>query len=175
MSLPHSKIFFFIVSVICVIACKPNSNSKTSKFIIPDEFKIESHAGQEDVILALSYKDEMRINVSQSMSDIIKGSDLYGPGAMKLSYESKFPILTQQLNGTNISEQNHYYANENIYIKRTFDFAVDDALAYFEFIALHIKEPEEYYEIQISGQKQFQDKHQTLIKSFLEGIHSSQE
>lgn len=164
--------FKFITLLLFVfISCKTaQSDSVPSNFNLPPEFTVVPHDVDNDEILALKYNNDMRVVVSLNMSKIIKKSALFGSALMKQSFETKFPMQLKQSNGQNPSDQEFYNVNENIYLFRTFDFDADGTPGYFEYGALYINEPEEYYEFFISGRKSEQEIHKPLIKSLIQGI-----
>ena len=118
----------------------------------------------------MTYKDEMQILVSKNMSKQIKKSSFFGPGPMRQSFESKFPLIIEKFQGTNPSKQDHYFVNDHIYLHRSFDYTSGSTNGYYEYGALHIKEPEEYFEFFITGDKSRQEEHEAVIKTFLEGV-----
>lgn len=151
---------------------KPKLNTgpvlhKATNILVPGGFKIIDHDPSAGEVLRVSYNDELLIDVSESMSKVIKESSLFGPGAMKQVFEARFPLYLKKYEGENQSEQDYFYVNEHIYLYQSFDYGVE---GYFEYGALHTKEPEEYYEFFISGSKANQTSHRSIIKSFLEGI-----
>lgn len=167
------KLVFWLLlfPLIIVSGCNSKTELKNhTNFTIPPEFEIIEHDKSSGEILAVKYKNEMQIIVSEEMSKIIKKTALYGSALMKQSFEIKFPMLVEKYQGSNISKQDHYYVNKNIYLHRYFDYEIDGHPGYYEYGALHIEKPEEYFEFFISGDKSKKEKHKALIKSFLKGV-----
>ncbi len=168
----YKVLLWLILSQLIVFAgCNTNTEiDNHTNFTIPPEFEIIEHDSNSDEILAVKYKDEMQIIVSKNMSKIIKESALFGSGVMKQIFETKFPLIVKKHNGRNVSGQNHYYINENIYLYQSFDYMVNSTPGYYEYGALHIEQPEEYFEFFITGDKTKKENHKPLIKSFLSGV-----
>lgn len=40
----------------------------------------------------------------------------------------------------------YYVVDKNIYLHQSFDYEVPNTLGYYEYRALHIEDPEEYYD-----------------------------
>lgn len=161
-------LFFYIVFLFHFSACDGLKSKKN--FELPEGFILRDHDEENEEILCVDYKNEMQITVSKNMSNTIKRSAFYGSAIMKQNFEIKFPIILQKFKGKNPSKQAHYFVNDNIYLHRSFDFVVDGTPAYYEYGAFHIENPEEYYELFISGDKTLQEEHQHVIKNFLKGI-----
>ncbi len=164
---------FFALSLFCVVLlyqCKSAPLPNNTNFIIPEDFTIVEHDADRDEILALKYKNEMLIVVSLDASKTIKESSLYGSELLRIAVDSKFPNLIKAHNGTNQTELKNYYVGKNLYMHRNFDFSTTKSNGYYEYGAMYIEDPEEYYEIFISGDKTKQEKHQAVIKGFLSGI-----
>ena len=128
-----------ITSVLFIVSC---SNPPPPPFEVPSEFDVLSHDTSTNEILTVEYEGEMIITVTTDMSKIIKESALFGGGPMRVSYEAKFPLILNKIKGKNPSEQTHYLINDHLYLHRSFDYG--DA-GYYEFGAMYIEEPEEYY------------------------------
>ncbi len=163
-------LLFLSASVIIVFGCNPPLVNHTD-FIIPEEFELIESDSTVDEILSVKYGNEMQIRVLNTMSKAINNSMFFGSALMKQTFESKFPQLVARMKGFNESGQGHYYIGKNTFLHRSFDYRVGETIAYFEYGAMHVEEPESYYEFYITGKKDLRgDKHNLLIKAFLDGV-----
>jgi len=89
---------------------------------------------------------------------------------MKNVVRLKFPRFMGDLKGNNPTELENYKVDGHLYLHQSFDFMSDDSPAYFEFGALCIEKPEEYYEIFVTGDRTKQGKHREAINKFLEAV-----
>ena len=156
---------FLILLVFLGVSCQTNNTD----FEIPEGFRVVESNG-EDNVLTVKYKNELLIVVSKQMSKLIKEGAYFGPGPMKRIFDPKFLLLLKKHNGINASELKNRKVNNNFYMYQSFDFINDNSEGYYEYGAIYIKEPEEYYELYISGDKSKQIQHKEVIDSFLSGI-----
>lgn len=153
----------------CHTQCKTTLKNNTN-ISIPEGFEIIDHNKNSDEILALNFKNEMRIIISKNLSNIIKKGEFFGYGVMKMSMKAKYLNLIKQHHGTNSSEINKLSIGNNIYLYQNFDYDISDTKGYYEYGGLYIENPEDYYEFFISGSKLKQESHKEIIKSLLNGV-----
>lgn len=159
------RIFNMVVCVILLLC-----SCSQSEFDLPNGFALIPHDKNSDNILAVNYKNEMKIIVSLESSKLIKQSNYFGSAVMKNAFQVKILKYMSTLNAKNESELSNYHIDNHMYINQTFDFVSDSTEAYFEYGTLCIKEPEEYYELFISGNKIYQEQHREKINQLLETI-----
>jgi hypothetical protein len=123
-----------------------------------------------DEILAVKHIDDLEISVSLNASKIIKNSGLYGPMLLKQSIELKFVKLIDQVGGHSPTKLTNYKIGGHMYMYKTFDYDGGNANGYYEYGGLYIKDPEEYYEVYISGNKSKQTEHREIVNQFLESL-----
>lgn len=154
-----SRVVFFILVVFGLHSCKNDG--------LPNGFRSVTPDAEKNEILAAKYKDQMLILVSDDASKRIKNSSIYGPLPLKQMIESKFIRLKSKFDGYNETELDNYKVEGQMYMYKTFDFEKSGSDIYYELGGVYIKDPEEYYELYISGDRSNKKSHRKHITAYV--------